>query len=350
MGKYHGKKDRTARLLRLQILLSQYPQGIDLAQIALQCSVCHRTVYRDLKTLEYELGVPLWFNNGKYGVADGHFLPPITFTPEEAMNIFLAARLMQNLSYQNNPSVASTFMKLNTIVPPLLRQKIQNTIDYMKKQPINERKLDAFNKLTNAWLTQHVVTIRYIDLYGQEPEMHTIEPYFIEPSILGHSNYIIAYCRDMKRISTFKMDAIIGDIMVGSDTYNIPEDFNAADYLGSEWDIHVSQALETVKLRFNAKIINRIIETTWHPSQTVDVQPDGSIVMTFKIRDATYFRAFILGFGDDVEVLEPETLREQIKSLVFSLQDIYTRKGAELDHAPTTNYPGQLGPEVTPGQ
>jgi predicted DNA-binding transcriptional regulator YafY len=73
VGKYHGKKDRTARLLKLQMLFSQYPLGIELPQIALKCSVCHRTVYRDLKTLEYELGIPLWFKDGKYGVAEGHF-------------------------------------------------------------------------------------------------------------------------------------------------------------------------------------------------------------------------------------------------------------------------------------
>jgi predicted DNA-binding transcriptional regulator YafY len=324
------------------MLLSQYPQGIELAQIALKCSVCHRTVYRDLKTLEYELEVPLWFNHGKYGVAEGYFLPPVSFTSEEAMSIFLAARLMQNLSYQNIPSVASTFMKLSSIVPPLLGQKIQSTLDYMNKQPVNERKLEVYNKLTNAWLTQHVVTIRFLELYGQEPVMHTIEPYFIEPSIVGHSNYVIAYCRDMKTISTFKMDAIIGDVIVDSETYDLPADFNAIDYLGSQWDINVNQVLETVKLRFNSRIVNRIIETTWHPSQKVDVQPDGSIVMTFKIRDVAYFRAFILGFGDDVEVLEPEILREQMKSLVSSLNRIYFSKRSKIDHAPTTDYPGQI--------
>ncbi len=350
MSKYHGKKDRTARLLKLQMLLSQHPRGLDLTQIASECAVSQRTVFRDLKTLENELGIPLWFNQGKYGVTEGHFLSPVVFSTEEAMNIFLAARLMQNLFYQYNPSIASTFMKLNTIVPPPLRQKIQNTLEYMKKLPINERKLDVFNKLTHAWLTQHVVTIRYLDLYDKEPVMHTIEPYFIEPSILGHSNYVIAYCRDLKTISVFKMDGIIGAVMVGAETYEVPADFNATNYIGSEWDIHVNQALETVKLRFNKNIVNRIIETTWHPSQTIEVQPDGSIIMSFKVRDVAYFRAFILGFGDDVEVLEPETLREQIKSMVFSLKEIYSRRDAKLDHAPTTNYPGQLKPKVTPGQ
>ena len=143
------------------------------------------------------------------------------------------------------------------------------------------------------------------------------------------------------------MDGIIGAVMVGAETYEVPADFNATNNIGSGWDIHVNQSLETVKLRFNKNIVNRIIETTWHPSQTIEVQPDGSIIMSFKVRDVAYFRAFILGFGDDVEVLEPETLREQIKSLVFSLIEIYSKGDAghdHVDHAPTTNYPGQLKP------
>jgi predicted DNA-binding transcriptional regulator YafY len=326
MGKYHGKKDRTARLLKLQMLLSQHPEGMELKQIAAECSVSQRTVYRDLKTIEYELGVPLSINHGKYGVTEGHFLSPIVFSTEEAINIFLAARLMQNLSYQYNPSIASTFIKLNTIVPTSLRQKIQNTLEYMKKQPINKGKLSVFNKLTQAWLTQHVVEIRFLELYGQEPVVLTIEPYFIEPSILGHSSYVIAYCRELNKIYPFKADGIIGDVILRSDTYEIPPDFDAANYLGSEWDIHVEQELETVKLHFNSKISNRVIETTWHPSQVIEMQSDGSMIMTIKVRDVTYFRAFILGWGDDVEVLEPETLREQIKSIIYSLENIYTRR------------------------
>lgn len=326
MGKYHGKKDRTARLLKLQMLLSQHAEGMALGQIAAECSVSQRTVYRDLKTLEYELGVPLWINHGKYGISEGHFLSPIVFSTEEAVNIFLAARLMLNLSYRYDPSIASTFTKLNTIVPPLLRQKIQNTLEFMKKQPINERKLMVFSKLTQAWLTQHVVYIQYLEQYGAEPVARTIEPYFIEPSILGHSSFVIAYCRDLKKVCGFKMDTIIGDVTLGSETYEIPPDFNAADYLGSEWDVHVNRELETVRLRFNVKVSHRAMETIWHPSQIIEEQSDGSIIMTFKVRDITYFRAFILGWGDEVEVLEPETLREQIKNIIHSLEYIYSKR------------------------
>jgi predicted DNA-binding transcriptional regulator YafY len=325
MKKYYGKKDRTARLLRLQIFLSQHLEGKTLEQIASECSISQRTVYRDLKTLERELNVPLWMDRGRYGIMEGYYLPPVVFSNEEAINIFLAVRLMQNLSYQYDPTMASTFNKLCTVVPLSLKLKIQNTLEFMKKQPIDERKLRVFGQLVQAWLRQHIVHINYLEQYGKEPVALTIEPYFIEPSILGHSSYLIAFCREQGKVCAFKVDAIIGEVTLGPETYEIPQDFNAADYIGSEWDVHLNKDLEIVKLRFNAKSSKRAAQTIWHPSQIIEQQSDGSIIMTFKVRDITYFRAFILGWGDDVEVLEPEKLRKQLINIVYSLESIYDK-------------------------
>jgi predicted DNA-binding transcriptional regulator YafY len=329
MGIYHEKRDRTARLLKLQMLLSQHPEGMELAEIAEECSVSPRTVYRDLRTLEFELSVPIWIHSGKYGVAEGHFLPPISFTIEEAMNIFMAARLMQNLSYSYNPSIDSTFVKLNTIIPPVLRQKISNTLAYMKKLPFNERKLNIFNKLTQSWLTQHAVKIHFQEFKERKPVEYIIEPYFIEPSILGHSSFVIAYCRQLKKADTFKIDGIVGDVEILPETFEIPSEFNIGE-LGSQWDVNVKGKFQTVVLHFNSRVSKWVTETTWHPSQTLKTLKDGSIIMTLKIRDLNYFRAWILGWGDDVEVLKPAALRKQIKTVSSSLQDIYS--GREKNH------------------
>jgi proteasome accessory factor B len=54
------------------------------------------------------------------------------------------------------------------------------------------------------------------------------------------------------------------------------------------------------------------METTWHPSQKIEIQSDGSIIMTLKVQNTIDFRSWILGKGADVEVLEPESLRNQI--------------------------------------
>jgi predicted DNA-binding transcriptional regulator YafY len=288
-----------------------------------------RTVYRDLAALETELDVPIWEEGKKRGVVDGYFLPPVTFTQAEAMNIFLAARLMQNYSYVHNPSVVATFMKLNTILPTHLRDQVKNTLDYLGKLPRDERKLNNFYKIAEAWLSRRRATIKYHDLDVREPVELTIDPYFIEPSILGLSSYIIAYCHLRKAIRAFKIDHIIGDVTITSDTYEIPATFNANEYLSSAWDIYTSEDLKTsgivqeVKLRFSPKVGETVKETLWHPSQVTEIQADGSMIMTLKVRSTYSFRTWIMRWEKEVEVLAPRALRNEIGSIVRSLADVY---------------------------
>jgi predicted DNA-binding transcriptional regulator YafY len=317
------KRDRTARLLRLQILLWQHPNGLGVEEIARRCLISKRTVYRDLATLESELEVPIWEQGSKRGIAEGYFLPPISFTQAEAVNIFLAVRKMQYFSPAGNSSVASTFMKLNTVVPPFLKKQIQNTIDHLDKVPRDERKTNNFNKLIQAWLSGHAVTIRYQEIYGQQPYETTIEPYFLEPSARNRANYVIGYCREKKAICTFIIDRILGEVKIEKDTFDIPADFNIDEYLSSAWGAFVDKQVETVKLRFSKRISQAIKETKFHASETVEMQKDGSLIATLNINNTGDFHAWIMSFGKDVEVLEPESLRNQMANVVRSLVDIY---------------------------
>ena len=190
MDKVRGRRDRTARLFKLQILLWQYPSGLRVQELADMCAISKKTIYRDLKVLEYDLKVPIWEDGSKRGIVDGYFLPPINFTEEEAVNLFLAVRLMQHLFHLYNPSVASTFMKLDTIVPLPLRQQIQKTLEYIQKQPRDERKIRNFNRLTQAWLSQHRVKISYQEILDEKSLEQSIEPYFVEPSAPEHACYV----------------------------------------------------------------------------------------------------------------------------------------------------------------
>jgi predicted DNA-binding transcriptional regulator YafY len=321
----YRKRDRTARLLRLQLLLAQSPLGLKIEEIASKCSISKRTAYRDLVALESEIGVPIWEQGNKRGIVEDYFLPPINFTIEEAMNVFLAVRLMQNYCYVYNPHVISTFNKFEMIVPKPLKIWIQGTTKYLESQPRDERKINNFNKLARAWLSKHRVKICYQPPREENPRDYTIAPFFVEPSILGHSSYVIAYCDSTKSISIYKLDYIIGDVSIEADTYELPPDFKVTDYCDSVWG-PVLMEPQLVKLRFSQKIRKAIIDTKWHPLQRIELQNDGSGLMTLEVRDTMYFRAWLLGWGDNMEVLEPESLRNEITQFAKSLVNLYTRK------------------------
>ena len=314
-GRSLSKRDRTARLLYLQILLWHHSLGIDIKEIARSCNASVRTTYRDLVALETELKVPIWQEGSKRGLVDGHFLPPVAFRQEEAINIFIASRLMHNYSYLYNPSVISTFVKLSSILPAGLREETRKTIENIENQIKDERKVNNLNKVTQAWISRHGVKIRYQTPFDNAPKERVIEPYFLEPMLLSHSIYIIAYCHLKKSVYEFKLDYIYGDVEILPYTYVIPSDFHTTDYITSPWDTFDNDAfveLVTVKLHFISGYNKKLFDTVWHPSQTVERLEDGSVIMTLKTRLSAHFIAWYVGLTGRVEVLEPEVLRNKV--------------------------------------
>ena len=318
-----GKTDRTARLLKVEHLLYQNRQGLTVKEIAGVCGVTVRTTYRDLKALEFELGVPIWEEGTKRGIVEGYFLPPIHFSLSEAMSIFLAARLMLNYSRRYDPHIASTFLKLNSVVSSPLRDQIRRTMDWLQKQAWDGLYLRAMATLAEAWVNQRTARIWYQALGDEEMTERSIDPYFIEPAAAGHSSYVIAYCHRSNEIRTFKIERIRA-VEMTYESYDIPPDFDANSYLASSWGIVVASGeAENIRLRFSPELARIMKETIWHPSQASEPQSDGSVIVTFTVTNTVELRSWILSWGDEVEVLEPEGIRQEIIDTTKAIQDVY---------------------------
>jgi predicted DNA-binding transcriptional regulator YafY len=321
---YKAEKDRTARLLMLQIFLWQNPKGLKVSEIVHKTNTSKRTAYRDLSTLEHQLGVPVWQDKNKWGLADGYFLPPINFTLIEAFDIFILSRLLRKYSFTYNPTMIGILTKLNAIIPEPLKSKIQNSINYLENRVRDETQFVNLIKVVQAWLSRHCVKICYQDdEFGAEQKDLIIDPYFFEPVYTGRSVFVIAYAHLKKSICSFNMNRIIGDVEICKETYNIPSDFDADEFIYSAWDRYSDAEIMNIKLRFMPKISKTVMRTIWHPSQKLEIKNDGSIIVTYQVRDSIEFRSWILGWGSEVEVLEPKTFRDEITNIIKALSEIY---------------------------
>jgi predicted DNA-binding transcriptional regulator YafY len=325
MGYNSRKRDRTARLLRLQLLLWQNPNGLTISEVAHKCSVSERTVFRDLVTLETELKVPLWGEGNKRGILEGHFLPPVTLTTGEAVNIFISSRLMLQMSQIYSPNIAATFMKINTIIPQPLKRHVQKTIDKLESLPINEVRFKNFEKLTEAWASHRRVRINYQEKRVKLEE-HIAEIYFIEPDFWSRCSYVIANDQQRKTMHVFRTNRIIGHVTILDETYETPEDFELRDFIDDAFGVYISKDTTTFKLRFSSDVSRAVSQTIWHPSQKIDFLNDRSMIMTLRMRNAIYLRGWVLGWGTDVEVLKPKWLRNQIVAINEALGEMYRTK------------------------
>ena len=310
-----GKRDRLARLLSvLRVLHAHGEDGVAPREIARRTGMSSRTVYRDLKALESEMHIPLWSSDGKWGVEQGAFLPAMRLTLQEAMAVFLAARLMTRYTDRFDPSLASAFSKLEEGLPEAMHAHVERTLDEMAERRTDE----AFNRrvvvLTRAWAEQRVVHLQYAPAgYDgrRDPEWREVRPYLLEPSLETHALYLIGFDEGRAALRTFKVERIL-DLSLTPRRFEAPtaEELGAA--LRPAWDIIWDQPETEVVLRFAPAVAARVREAVWHPSQAVDERPDGSLEWRATVAGTVEIRLWILSWGDDVEVIAPASLRADV--------------------------------------
>ena len=64
--------------------------------------------------------------------------------------------------------------------------------------------------------------------------------------------------------------------------------------------------------------------------QTLRYCPDGRVRVTATVRDTLQLRWWLLGFGEQVEVIGPETLREEFAETAGEMHRLYGRRGNEF--------------------
>ena len=67
-----------------------------------------------------DAGLPIWSDEGKFGLEGGAFLPPLALTLHEATTLFLAARVLAKARDEHDTELIGAFVKLAQILPPVL--------------------------------------------------------------------------------------------------------------------------------------------------------------------------------------------------------------------------------------
>ena len=308
-----GKRDRLARMLRVVAVLRGHPEGIRPAEIARRTGVATRTVYRDLRALEEEVGVAVWSEEGRWGVVGEEFLPPLKLTLDEAMAVVLSARLMVRYADKYDPDLAAAFEKLEEVLPRPLAEHVERTLDVLAQHQRDPAFSERVHRLTRAWAERRVVTLDYEPArYAPEATARraVVRPYLIEPSLQTHALYLIGWDETRDGMRTFKIERI-RDVSLTPDGFDAP----GAEIDGMferAWDIIADQEPVDVVLRFSSAVASRVREARWHPTETVAEEADGSLLWRATVAGPIEIRLWILSWADDVEVLEPADLREDV--------------------------------------
>jgi proteasome accessory factor B len=294
----------------------QAGKGHNVDSLAAQCRVSRRTVFRDLEVLR-QAGVPLAHDDEfqVYHLADTYFLPPAKFTADEALAVLVLCHELGDVRKMPFLAPARTAaLKLESSLPSALRKQLRGTADAVRirlhhPSPIAD-KLPIYQDLLKSVHQRRCVRIEYDSLFDGAIIQTRLSAYRLLYS--KHSWYVIGRSSLHRSVRTFNMKRI-RHLEPTADSYEIPRNFSLERYLGNAWHIiPESGPVHEICVRFTRKVARNVAEVNWHKTQSLQWNDDGTLEFCAKVKGLSEISWWILGYGDQAEVVKPPALRKLI--------------------------------------
>ncbi len=314
------------RLERISLLLARNARGVTEAEIADEMRLERRTVNNYLRELEFQ-GKAL--KDGLYWfplVLKESRLRPFDLSPEEAVTLYLGARLLAKQHDKRNEPAESALLKLASVLKADagVGDEIEQAARELAGRPVQQGYQPIFRDVVRGYIYRKKIELTYRPLNWNKAFETTFSTYLIEPSPIGFSTYLIGHSSKVNALRAYKLERI-ESARLTSESYMIPPGFPGLDILRNAWSIVMGEEVIRVVLRFSEKVKARVLETRWHPSQETLDDPDkpGWLRWQVDVADTLDLLPWIRGWGADCEVLEPEELRKALEKEARRLARVY---------------------------
>jgi len=326
-----ARGDQLARQWRVLQTLISSRRGKSAAELADELECHPRTVYRDLEALQIA-GFPIYTDreDGKslWSLLDTvkHQIP-VPFTLTELMALYFSRDMLKvfkdTIFYD---SLESLFKKVKTTLP-------RESLDYLDRvqqilhvgiKPYKEygKFREIINQVNEAALKRKSLEIVYFAMSQRSQTKRRVDPYRVW--FFNGTFYLIGFCHLRKAVRVFALDRI-RMLSRTEESFAVPEDFRLEDFLRSSFGVYQGEP-RRVKILFAAEVAGYILEKVWHESQRIRPQKDGSVVFEAEVAGTDEIRHWVMTWGSKAEVLEPESLREEIRREADGILDRYEAK------------------------
>lgn len=298
--------NKTDRLLAI-VLELQARDWTRAEELATLFEVSKRTIYRDMQALS-EAGIPLVAVTGQgYGLMDGYFLPPLNFTVDEALMLILGSDFMaQNFDAQYQRAAETASTKIEAVLPGKLEKDVtylrQNINFFASRPPTGEPDLSPLKQLRRAIIERRPVRMDYVKRFGPngtaEKTTRDVNPYSL--ARLSMDWYLLGYCHLRQGLRVFRL-ARIDELTVLNQTFERPPEFKP-DWVNPSGTQNI-----IVRALFTPEVARWVRESSSYYVIEAEEVPEGLLVSLF-VRDEREMLQWLLGWGSNVRVLEPESL------------------------------------------
>lgn len=301
--------NRMDRLLGI-VLELQRRGKVRAEDLAAKFETSKRTIYRDVQAL-CETGVPIVAQAGiGYSLIEGYFLPPLSFTSDEAAMLLLGGEFMaQNFDAQYRERAQSAASKIEAVITDRVRadvDELRASIHFVTPETLSaETTAELLLPLRRAIIERRTVRFRYHTKYAGDDmsaeRVREADPYALLR--YGESWYLIGYCHWRQDIRNFRMERV-------SELEVLDKSFEKLPGFKLE-PPEEDQRRITVRVWFDAEVAPWVKESRSYYIDSIEDFPDGLLV-TSRVRYEREALQWILSWGSAARVLEPETLKRRV--------------------------------------
>jgi predicted DNA-binding transcriptional regulator YafY len=300
---------KSSRLLTILNLIRSN-RSVSTPQLAKECSVSERTIYRDIQSLA-EAGAPVYYDKG-YRLIAGAFLPPLNLTTGEYIVLRSA---LQGSPYMEMKSYAgelkSVIAKVDAAINGQMTEKMRRQharVQIAPRVTADAAKADTTMRLLRQAIDNDIVLkIDYHSVSSGEG-IRLVDPYFIV--FRGHAWYLLGFCHRHQEMRMFRIDRI-RKLTFTDNQFVRDHSFTPDSFFQSSWDVFCGEPVE-VKIQLTGRAAAIVSDGRRHPSEKVVKRKKGAVEYTVTVAGTEEIQRWIVGFGGEARVISPPELAESV--------------------------------------
>jgi predicted DNA-binding transcriptional regulator YafY len=279
--------------------------------------VSERMIRIDLKKIPEIFPVEIIVRNGRHYYENTEdTIDNINITEQDKTAITLAMGVFAR--FKGTPLFDQFSDAVTRILASSVLRKI-NTTDTQKYIQVAEVSdssgIEWLETIYNAIVEKKTLKLHYKS-FGEQPSVRSISPYMLKE--YRNKWYMIAYVHDIKKndkILLHRLSRIL-NIEESDVEYEYDKSFDGKKYFKYTLGVFHKHGEEPihVKLKLHGKsIIKLLSEDKVHSTQELVPLSAEEALIDIHVYDSPELRTFILSYSPSIEVIEPKSLRDDIK-------------------------------------
>lgn len=288
-------------------------------ELAERFEVSVRTIYRDVEALS-QAGIPIYTSQGKGGgisLSDRFVLNKSLLTDKEQDEILFA---LQSLSAAQFPDSDEVFSKLSS----LFRKNSTNWIEVdFSSWGSGQKQKELYVLLKQAILEHKVISFTYLSAAGEQKDRKGAPMKLL---FKDRAWYVEAYSFEQNALRTFKITRMSNVRFLEGEEIELQElQQGVVEPSGN------SPTEDPVKIPLRIPLVLKIEPAGAYrvvdefKDEDILKKEDGSFRVTTDMPSGEWLFQYLLSYGDLLEVIEPASVRLEMKNRIIQMAEKYLR-------------------------